>query len=158
LAIGGDPINLSEGGSPAAAVGDPKEVTMISGSCLCQAIRFEAKQVVFFGHCHCSMCRKAHGAAFATFAGVPAEDFRYLAGAELIQRYESSPGSHRAVCPVCGANAPVKSADNRMMYVPAGLFDSDPGVRPTLHMFVGSKAPWWEIDDKLLKYEEYPPQ
>ena len=131
---------------------------MISGSCLCRAIRFEAKQVVFFGHCHCSMCRKAHGAAFATFAGIPAEDFRYLEGAELIQRYESSPGSHRAFCPVCGANAPVKSADGRMMYVPAGLFDDDPLVRPTLHMFVGSKAPWWEIDDKLLKYEEYPPQ
>ena len=38
------------------------------------------------------------------------------------------------------------------------LFDDDPGVRPTLHMFVGSKAPWWEIEDELLKYEEYPPQ
>ena len=102
------------------------------------------------------MCRKARGAAFATFAGVPAEAFRFVDGEDLVKLYESSPGSHRAFCPVCGSNAPAKSADNKMVFVPAGLFDDDPGVRPTIHMFVDSKAPWWEINDDLPKFKEYP--
>ncbi|MEE8165137.1 MAG: GFA family protein, partial [Myxococcota bacterium] len=38
-----------------------------------------------------------------------------------------------------------------------GLFDDDPGVKPALHMFVGSKAPWWEIGDDLPQFEEWVP-
>ena len=129
---------------------------MTKGSCLCRAIRFEAGEVAFFGHCHCSMCRKAHGAAFATFAGVPVNDFRFVTGEEVVRLYESSPGSHRAFCSVCGSNAPAKSSDNKMVFIPAGLFDDDPGTRPTLHMFVDSKAPWWDINDDLARYKEYP--
>ena len=129
---------------------------MINGSCLCRAIRFEAGQVAFFGHCHCSMCRKAHGAAFATFAGVAADDFRFIKGEDVVKLYESSPGSHRAFCSVCGSNAPARSSDNKMVFIPAGLFDDDPGARPTLHMFVDSKAPWWNISDDLPKFREYP--
>jgi hypothetical protein len=130
---------------------------MINGSCLCKGVRFEADRIVFFGHCHCSMCRKAHGAAFATFAGVPVKSFRFLAGEELIQRYESSPGNHRAFCRTCGSNVPAVSGDGRMVFVPAGLFDDDPGARPKMHIFVGSKAPWWEIRDDLPQHAEYPP-
>ena len=129
---------------------------MTNSISLCRAIGFEAGEAPFFGHCHCSMCRKAHGAAFATFAGVPAEDFRFVAGGELVKLYQSSPGNHRAFCPVCGSNAPARSSDNKMVFIPAGLFDDDPGVRPTLHMFVDSKAPWWQIDDELPKFKEYP--
>jgi len=129
---------------------------MIKGSCLCRAIQFEADQVEFFGHCHCSMCRKAHGAAFATFAGVPARAFRYVAGADHARLYESSPGSYRAFCPTCGSNTPIKSSESDTFYVPAGLFNDDPGARPVLHMFVASKAPWWEINDDLPQHAEYP--
>jgi len=130
---------------------------MTKGSCLCKGIRFEADRLLFLGHCHCSMCRKAHGAAFATFAGAPAKSFRFLAGEDLIQRYESSPGNFRAFCRTCGSNIPVASADGRMVYIPAGLFDDDPGTRPAMHIFVGSKAPWWEIRDDLPQHAEYPP-
>ena len=129
---------------------------MIKGSCLCRAVRFEAGQVSFFGHCHCSMCRKAHGAAFASFAGVAVEDFRFIAGEDVVKLYESSPGSHRAFCSVCGSNAPAKSSDNKMVFIPAGLFDDDPAARPTLHMFVDSKATWWDINDELPRFKEYP--
>ena len=104
------------------------------------------------------MCRKSHGAAFATWAGVPVEEFRFLAGADQIKLYESSPGNHRAFCSICGSNAPAKSSDGKMFFVPAGLFDEDPVARPTVHMFVGSKAPWWEIRDELEQFDEYPTQ
>jgi hypothetical protein len=41
--------------------------------------------------------------------------------------------------------------------IPAGLLDDDPVVRPTLHVFVGSKAPWWEIADGLPQHEKWLP-
>jgi hypothetical protein len=38
-----------------------------------------------------------------------------------------------------------------------GLLDHDPQVRPALHMFVGSKAPWWSITDDAPQFEEWVP-
>ena len=35
--------------------------------------------------------------------------------------------------------------------------DDDPGVRPVAHLFVASKAPWFEITDDLPQYPEYAP-
>ena len=60
---------------------------MNRGSCLCGAVQFEAGPAGFMVHCHCSMCRKHHGAVFATFLAVPREGFRWLAGADEIVTY-----------------------------------------------------------------------
>jgi hypothetical protein len=38
-----------------------------------------------------------------------------------------------------------------------GTVDGDPGMRPGEHIFVGSKAPWYEIADALPQFEEWPP-
>ena len=130
---------------------------MVHGSCLCGGIRFEATEVPMIVLCHCSMCRKATGSAFDAGAPIPVENFTLTKGAELIQRYESSPGNHRAFCRVCGSRAPNRSPDGKLYYVLAGSFDDDPGVKPALHMFTGSKAPWWEIDDDLPKFEGWVP-
>jgi hypothetical protein len=107
--------------------------------------------------CHCSICRKANGAPFDAGAAVPSDNFQLTRGAELIQLFESSPGNHRAFCRVCGSRAPAKSRDGELYFVPAGLLDDDPGVKPALHIFVGSKAPWWEITDDLPQFEKWVP-
>jgi hypothetical protein len=130
---------------------------MVRGSCLCGGIAYEADEVPLIVLCHCSQCRKATGSAFEAGAPVPAGSFRLLKGADLIQRYESSPGNYRAFCRVCGSRAPGPSKDGRLYYVHAGTFDDDPGTRPALHMMVGSKAPWWEIGDALPRFEEFVP-
>jgi hypothetical protein len=120
-------------------------------------VRFEATEVPLIVLCHCSICRKANGAAFESGAAVRAAHFRLTKGEDLIQMYESSPENHRAFCRVCGSRAPSKSRDGKIYFVPAGLLDDDPGVKPALHMFVGSKAPWWEITDELPQFEEWVP-
>ncbi len=130
---------------------------MVRGTCLCGGVQFEAKQVPLIVLCHCSLCRKANGAPFEAGAPVPAEDFQLTKGAERIQLYESSPGTQRAFCGVCGSRVPARSRDGRLYFVPAGLLDDDPGVKPALHMFVGSKAPWWEITDDLPQFEAWVP-
>ena len=128
---------------------------MVQGSCLCGGIQFEASEVPLIALCHCSMCRKATGSAFEAGAPIPAEAFRLTKGADLIQTYESSPGNHRAFCRVCGSPAPSRSPDGKLYYAHAGCFLDDPGVKPALHMFTGSKAAWWEIEDELPKFEAW---
>lgn len=73
------------------------------GSCLCGAIHYEARaEIKAASHCHCSMCRKAHGAAFGSYGSVPVGSFAFIRGAELLKRRESSPGVTRTFCPECG--------------------------------------------------------
>jgi hypothetical protein len=133
---------------------------MVRGSCLCKRVRFEIHgKLGRTSHCHCSMCRKAHGAAFASYASVRAENFSVVAGAELILRYRSSPGVERTFCSRCGSNLQFISEKNPgIVEVALGALDDDPGVRALCHIFVASKAPWFEITDGLPQYPEGSPK
>jgi hypothetical protein len=106
---------------------------MIRGSCLCGAVRFEVDEVRSITHCHCANCRKLTGAAFATYAHVEVDKFRFLAGEDMTVRYESAPGSFRYRCKICGCLTPGKASYLETVSIPAGLFDDDPKVRPRLH-------------------------
>lgn len=129
----------------------------IQGGCLCGGIRYEiGGPLTDVGNCHCSMCRRFHGAAFATYAKVNAEHFRWLAGQELLTVYETTPGIGWGFCRVCGSSLGVP-AHGKLGDIALGTLDSDPGVRPTEHIFVGSKADWFQITDSLPQHDEWPP-
>jgi hypothetical protein len=130
------------------------------GSCLCGSIKYEIHgELTGTLHCHCSMCRKAHGAAFRTRASVRVKDFVWLSGEDLLTHYESSPGEFRTHCRVCGSSMVTKFENNKDVYGFAlGTLDTDPGVKPECHVFVGSKAPWYDIEDDLPQYEVFPPR
>jgi hypothetical protein len=102
------------------------------------------------------MCRKTHGAAFATFVAAPEGGYGMVSGEDLIARYESSPGHDRLFCSVCGSSLPVVDPSEKRVYIPAGCLDDDPGVRPLAHIFVASRAPWHEITDSLPRFDAYP--
>ena len=105
---------------------------MIDGSCLCGEIRYEiAGDLRNMTHCHCSMCRKAHGAAFATYAEVQSRELRFVQGAESISRYQSSDGAQRSFCVHCGSNLlfEPKETPNQVWLAVGGLV-SDPKERP----------------------------
>ncbi len=130
---------------------------MIRGSCACGAVRFEIDRVRALTHCHCTNCRKLSGAAFASYAHVDKDKFRWVSGEDMLSPYESSPGSTRVRCTVCGCPAPGQAPYLPTMSIPAGLLDDDPGVRPMLHVFASSKAPWWTIADDLPQHEKWVP-
>src|SRR5512135_2550307 len=110
----------------------------LTGSCLCGDVAFEiAGPVEPMSHCHCSMCRKAHGAAFASYVAAPKSAFRWLRGAERIRRYESSPNAWRSFCPRCGSTVPAAPESLDRVFVPAGLLAEDPKIGPMPHLFVG---------------------
>jgi hypothetical protein len=130
---------------------------MIRGSCLCGAVRFEIDKVLALTHCHCANCRKLTGAAFATYAHVTDSKFRFTAGEENSVQFESAPGSYRNRCKICGCLTPGKASYLKTWSIAAGLLDDDPGVKPSLHVFTSSKAPWWDIHDTLPQHEKWMP-
>jgi hypothetical protein len=133
-------------------------VTVVRGSCLCGGVRYEIDAPLGPAlHCHCSMCRKAQGGAFRSRAAVRRASFRFRSGAELLTRYESSPGTQRCFCRVCGSPIASFFADDPdTIGLPLGALDDDPGVRPALHVHVASKAPWYEITDGLPQHATVP--
>lgn len=133
-------------------------MSSVRGSCLCGDVAWELTgPLEFMSHCHCARCRKAHGAAFATYLMCAADAFRLVRGQERVTRYESSPGFFRPFCSRCGSVVPDGEPWQGLVGVPAGALDDDPGVRPLAHIFVGSKAPWMEVGGGLPAFEGYPP-
>jgi len=128
---------------------------MVGGSCLCGVVRWRVDSFEHMTHCHCSMCRKAHGAPFATYAAARGDGFAWLAGEDAVRRYESSPGFRRAFCGHCGSVVPAADGD-RQVFVPAGCLDDDPGIRPSAHIFFPSRAPWHVVADELPRHDAYP--
>ena len=132
---------------------------MIHGSCLCGAIRFEiAKAAGPFELCHCSRCRKVTGSAFFSGLYVHIEDFRLVAGKDLIATYEApilrEPPAYRAsFCSRCGSPVPNPGPErprrSGLLEIPAGLLDDDPGMKPDKHIFIEVKSPWFKITDDL---------
>ena len=131
---------------------------MLRGSCLCGSVRFEINgQVKEMSNCHCSQCRKAYGSAFGTIAVVAKDDFSYTTGQEFIASFNATERVTRYHCRNCGSPLPIREDWDRLVGVPAGLLDDDPGTKPSSHIFVGSKAPWWVITDALMQHESWPP-
>jgi hypothetical protein len=128
------------------------------GGCLCGSVRYEiTASLKQAEHCHCSMCRKASGAAFSTNSIVPTDSLRVTAGANLVSEYESSPKRRRCFCSNCGSPLFIRRTDMpEITVVTLGTVDGDPHTLPERHVFVASKAPWYEITDELAQFKIYP--
>jgi hypothetical protein len=107
-------------------------------------------------HCHCSMCRKFHGAEYATLAGVPRKHFHWISGREAVTDFRAPNGTVRTFCRHCGSSLFFASprADPDVVEVALGLFDVDVPVVPDAHIFIGSAANWTSIEDRLPQFEE----
>jgi len=124
---------------------------MLEGSCLCGAIRYRVDgEVGPIMNCHCSQCRKASGAAFATNASVAKSEFSFVSGEDQLGRFESSPGQFRCFCSQCGSPLiKLVAAKPDEVRIRLGTLDSDPGGKPKGHFLVSEKAPWTVITDDL---------
>lgn len=131
----------------------------LQGRCLCGAVAYQVRgPFSMMVHCHCSMCRKHHGALFATFVGAPLMGFKWLRGEDQIDSYASSENGRRSFCRHCGSVTPALLKQMDLALIAAGNLEGDPGIRPQYHVFVGSKPPWYTITDDLPQHEEFPPE
>ena len=132
----------------------------IRGGCLCGGVAWEVGPAAGLVHCHCSRCRKSHSAAHASNFMAAGEGFGYTRGAELVRTYKV-PEAERfttAFCTTCGSNVPRRpGAGADFVVVPAGGVETEVGPLPEVHIFVGSKAPWFEIGDDIPRYDTYVP-
>jgi hypothetical protein len=132
---------------------------MNRGQCLCGTVRYEVDgPLESMMNCHCSMCRKHHGAPFATFVGAPLAGFRWVSGEGSISRYVTQSGGSRSFCQVCGSVTPIFMSEMGLVMCPAGNLDGELGIKLQAHLFTGSKACWYDITDSLAQHEEFPPE
>ena len=127
---------------------------MINGGCVCGKVRFKISGPIFnVDHCHCSLCRRQHGAAFATYAQFNPGDFKWTSGEEHIKVHEMASGAGWCFCSECGSSL-AASDKGLVTSITLGTVEGDPGIKPEAHIFVGSKAPWYEISDDLPQFKE----
>jgi len=128
-------------------------------SCLCKKITFEVNSFLeSFGHCHCNMCQKFHGAAFSTFIEVKKIDLHWLSGEVLLKEYRADNGTVRTFCSCCGSSLLFESKYNRnenTIEVALAAFDSITGVHADAHIYTESKVGWFDINDNLPQHRQY---
>ena len=134
-----------------------KNSKIYNGGCLCGSVKYTVDSIdANMSNCHCKMCRKFHGAAYATYAQTKSENFHWTAGKDLIQNYVADNGTVRKFCKNCGSSLIFQDdiTDNHeIVYFAAGTLDSDIEVSPDAHIYIESKANWLNLKDDLPKFE-----
>jgi hypothetical protein len=111
-------------------------------------------EFLYAANCHCSNCRRATGSAFKPFAGIERGKLRITQGEDALHVFGDAAGDHDAHCRTCGSLLYSVVRERAFVHVALGTLIDDPTLRPTRHIFVGSKAPWFTITDDLPQHEE----
>jgi hypothetical protein len=126
---------------------------ILAGECLCRAVRYAvADAFEYAANCHCSNCRRATGSAFKPFAGIARGKLSVVKGEDDLMIFGDAAG-HDAHCRRCGSLLYSVVREGAFVHVTMGTLIDAPSIRPTAHIFVGSKAPWFSITDDLPQYD-----
>jgi len=129
-----------------------------NGSCLCGQVSYELSgEPERFYHCHCERCRKATGTGHASNIMVKAADFKWLKGAELLQRY-NVPEAERfytLFCSNCGSPMPRDVPELSVTVIPAGSLDKEPSIQPNARIFWDSRSQWSCDGSAIKQHSEY---
>jgi len=122
---------------------------------MCGAVRYEVADAFSYAmNCHCSKCRQTTGSAFKPMGGIKTDQLRIVAGDKNILIFGK--GLAKDIhCRTCGSLLYSLVRDGEYVHVPLGTLIDDPTIRPTHHIFVGSKAPWFEITDNLPQFDGF---
>ena len=132
-----------------------KMTRMLNGRCECRTVRYRVPdEFLYAANCHCSNCRAGTGSAFKAFAGIEREKVEILEGSDTLLVWGDDEGNHTR-CGNCGSLLYSVVRDGAYVHVAMGSLVDEPTIRPTEHIFVGSKAQWFEITDDLPQSEEY---
>ena len=132
----------------------------VAGSCLCGDVGFEVSgEINRLVHCHCSLCRRSRGTAFASALLTAPERFQWTRGQDRVRSYRLPPPRtfQTDFCARCGSPVPSLVLDFGVAMLPAGAIDSPLGPVQAVHIYVGSKAVWQEITDSAPQFDEMPP-
>ena len=126
---------------------------ILAGECFCRATRYAvADEFEYALNCHCSNCRRTTGSAFKPLAGIARDKLEVTDGQDSLMVYGDEE-NHDAHCRKCGSLLYSVVRGGAFVHVAMGTLVDDPSIRPTAHIFTGSKAPWFSITDDLPQYE-----
>jgi hypothetical protein len=132
---------------------------MLTGRCACKAVGYQAEDAFVLAYnCHCSNCRALTGSAFLPWGEIDPSKLSVTVGADALFVDGDAEGIHAMRCGRCWSLLywTVEHHDRTWLRVPYGTLDQSPGLKPAAHIFVGSKAEWYEIRDDLPRHDEYP--
>jgi hypothetical protein len=127
------------------------ESESVAGACFCGNVRFSVQfPTLFCGHCHCSICRRSHGAGFVTWFVVPREQLSFQSGESALVRFQSSDHGTRSFCGRCGSTLFCESSNHPevvdiVLANMAGAIDRTPEV----HVYYDDRAHWVKVADNL---------
>jgi hypothetical protein len=129
----------------------------LSGGCLCGDVRYELRGTpVHVFHCHCSMCRRAGGTAFQTWAGLDADTLTIAQGST--ESYASSSFAVREFCPRCGGQLFWRYTNDETppVWVAVGTLDHPERMTPERHVHAADRVPWLHMADGLPDSDAMP--
>jgi hypothetical protein len=111
-------------------------------------------EFLYAWNCHCSRCRASTGTAFKALAGIERDKLELIKGADALL-VVGDDVLNDTRCSLCGSFlfSVVRGGD--YVHVGMGSLVDTPSIRVSAHIFVGSKAPWFEIADDLPQFQEY---
>ena len=128
---------------------------VLEGKCECGAVRYAvSNSFLYASNCHCSNCRAGTGSAFKPFAGIEREKLRVTEGVDQLLVF-GEPDENHTRCGTCGSLLFSVVRNGEYVHVAMGSLIDAPSIRPTKHIFVGSKAEWFEITDDLPQHDGY---
>lgn len=131
------------------------DARILHGRCMCGEVSYSAPDEFLYAlNCHCSNCRRTTGSAFKPFAGIERAKLRITSGEKNLLIFGDM-RTHDAHCRLCGSLLYSLVRDTSFVHITLGTLVDEPTIRPTAHIFVGSKAPWYEITDDLPQHEEF---
>jgi hypothetical protein len=136
-----------------ASPAEGSKSTTVPGACLCGAVKFEVDLPArFCVHCHCTMCRRNHGAAFVTWFAAPKSQFRLIEGESALARYQSSKKGSRSFCSRCGSSLFCENErDADIIDITLASMRGPIDIAPQAHIYFDSHVDWTNVVDELPK-------
>ena len=131
----------------------------LDGGCSCGAVRYRLRSAPMITHCcHCRMCQRQSGTAFAVNALIEADRVELTAGAPVRRSLPTESGRplDDYVCADCGVSVWCDYGRREvMLFVRTGTLDDPDALPPDLHIFTRSKPAWVALPGDARTFEVY---
>lgn len=113
-----------------------------TGGCQCGAVRYRADAMLNNAHlCHCRMCQKAVGNAFAALVAAPDDALHWTRGEPAT--FRSSSEAERGFCAACGTPLFYRGDGSGRTNLTIGSLDDPAAFAPQVQVGTESRMPWF---------------
>lgn len=137
-------------------------VISAEGGCSCGKVRYKLENKALVVHCcHCLICQRQTGTAFALNALFDASNITLLQG-ELSEHIEATPsGKGQTITRCCHCKVAVWShyfmggIKEKIRFLRVGTLDNPNVLPPDVHIFAASKQSWVSLPENAKVYEVF---